>query len=88
MLLVSAILVVVALQIVSGLAVETIGVGFTVIVKVWDGPEQFTLLLLNVGVTIMVAVTGDDPIFVAVKAGIFPFPEAAKPIEAAELVQA
>ena len=60
----------------------------TSIVKVLVGPVQFTPLLVNVGVTTIVANIGDGPAFVAVNAGIFPVPEAGIPIEAAELVQA
>jgi hypothetical protein len=40
-----------------------------------------------VGVTVTVAVTGEPLALVAVKDGILPVPEAARPIEAAELVQ-
>jgi hypothetical protein len=56
-------------------------------VNVFVGPVQFTLPLLKFGVTIIVAVTGTVPVFVAVKAGIFPDPEAASPIEVVLLVQ-
>jgi hypothetical protein len=40
-----------------------------------------------VGVTVIVAVIGDVVDFVAVKDGILPVPEAAKPMEASEFVQ-
>ena len=40
------------------------------------------------GVTVIVAITGDVPPFVAVKEGIFPVPLAGKPIEGALFVQA
>ena len=61
--------------------------GFTVMVKVWVAPEQFTLPLLNIGVTTIVATIGEVPLFTAVKAGMFPLPEAANPIEAVLFVQ-
>ena len=50
-------------------------------------PIQLTLPLVKVGVTTIVAVIGVIPLFTAVKEGIFPFPEAANPIEALSLVQ-
>ena len=43
-------------------------------------PGQLTPPLVKVGVTSIVAMTGELPEFKAVKDGIFPFPEAAKPI--------
>ena len=64
------------------------GVGFTVIVKVFDGPVQPTPLLLNVGVTVIVAVTGKAVRLIAVKAAILPVPLAARPILVLLLVQA
>ena len=51
------------------------------------GPVQPTLPLVKVGVTTIVATTGVVPLFTAEKEGIFPFPEAANPIEAVSLVQ-
>ena len=54
----------------------TIGEGFTVIVYVEGVPIQ----LLAEGVTVMVAEIGAVPVFVAVKAGIFPVLPVAKPI--------
>lgn len=42
---------------------------------------------MTVGVTVIVAVTGVDPEFKAVKPGIFPVPLAPKPIEVLLLVQ-
>jgi hypothetical protein len=58
------------------------GRGLTVIVKVIAVPvHEFAE-----GVTVMVAVNGLLPVFVAVKAGILPVPLAAKPIEVFELV--
>ena len=61
----------------------TVGVGFTVMVKVWAVPVQ----PLADGVTVMVAVTGVEPVLVAVKAFIFPLPLAASPMEVALFVQ-
>jgi hypothetical protein len=63
------------------------GNGFTVIVKVADVPVQVTLLLVKAGVTVMVAVTGDPVMLVAVYEAIFPVPEAARPMEVFELTQ-
>jgi hypothetical protein len=54
--------------------------GFTVIVKVCVKPEQVKLPLVNDGVTEIVAVMGDNPLLTAVKFGIFPVPDADKPI--------
>ena len=59
------------------------GVGFTVMVNVMGVPGQPA----DVGVTVMVLVTGVLPAFVAVKAPMFPLPEAAKPMEVLLLVQ-
>ena len=53
---------------------ETVGVGFTVIVKLCGLPLQ----PLATGVTVMVAVTTLLPPFNAVNAGILPVPEAAR----------
>ncbi len=61
----------------------TLGVGFTVIVKVCEGP----LHPLAKGVTFKFAVTGETPLLIVVKEGIFPVPDAAKPIEGLSLVQ-
>jgi predicted membrane protein len=56
---------------------ETVGVGLTVMVNVADGPAQ----LFAVGVTVNVAVTGVDPLLVAVKEGIaLPDPLAPMPM--------
>ena len=43
----------------------------------FDVPGQ----LLNSGETVMVAVTGEMPLFIPLKAGISPVPLAGKPIE-------
>ena len=61
----------------------TVAVGFTVIVKVREVPGQLLLL----GVTVMVAVTGDVVKLIALKAGILPVPLAARPMDGSELVQ-
>lgn len=55
----------------------TVGVGFTVIVKVLGVPGQ----PLAVGVTVIVATTGLVPLLVAVKEEIFPLPLAPKPMD-------
>ena len=62
----------------------TAGVGFTVMVNELVGPVQ----PLAVGVTVTVAVTGAEPVLVAVKAAILPLPLAKSPMEVASLVQA
>jgi hypothetical protein len=60
----------------------TLGVGFTVIVKVCTVPVHDP----KTGVTVIVATTGTAPRFTPVKAAIFPVPDAASPIEAVLLV--
>ena len=57
---------------------ETVGVGFTVIVKVAGAPPH----VLPEGVTVMVPVAGDVPVFMAVKAAMLPVPVDARPIVA------
>ena len=52
-------------------------------VNVSVAPEQ----LLADGVTMIVAVTGAVPVFVAVKAPMLPVPEAARPIDVVLFVQ-
>jgi hypothetical protein len=52
--------------------------------KVWVGPAQAP----RVGVTVIVAVIGLPVLFVAVKAFIFPLPEAPNPMVGALFVQA
>ena len=54
----------------------TCPVGFTVIVKVCAGPVQFTDPLLKVGVTVIVATTGDVPVLIAVNEAMLPVPDA------------
>ena len=65
------------LQSTALLRVLTDGVGFTVIVKVAGVPVQ----LLAEGVTLIVAVTGVDPVLPAMKEGRSPVPEAGSPME-------
>ena len=65
----------------------TVAVGFTVIVNVIDVPTQLTPPLVNVGVTVMVAVTGELLVLLAVNVGMFPLPLAARPIDAVLLIQ-
>lgn len=68
------------------LTAATVGVGFTVIVKVLDGPLQVTPALVYVGVTMIVAITGALLAFSAVKLAILPVPLAANPIDGVLLV--
>ena len=64
------------LQIVCGELLSTIGVGLTVISMVLVNPmHEFAE-----GVTVMVPVMVELVVFVALKAPIFPFPEAPKPM--------
>jgi len=72
------------LHITTSAGTTTVGVGFTVMVNDDAVPGQ----LLAVGVTVMVAVMGLVPVFVAVKEAISPAPETARPIAGFELVQA
>ena len=65
----------------------TTAVGLTVIVNVLDVPTQLTPPLVNVGVTVIVAVTGALVALVAIKDAILPAPVAAKPIEGVLLTQ-
>lgn len=59
----------------------TEGVGFTVILKVTDGPVQETLAFVYPGIIVMVATTGVLVLFVAVNTGMLPVPLAASPME-------
>jgi hypothetical protein len=74
------------LQIVLLVTVDTFAEGFTVIVKVIGVPLQL-FELVKIGVTVIVATTGEFPEFVAVNEAIFPKPEATNPIDVVELVQ-
>ena len=60
-----------------------VGVGFTVMVKFCEVPVQ----PLNVGVTVMVAVTGEAVAFVAVNDPMLPVPLAPKPMDVVLFVQ-
>ena len=62
--------------------------GLTVIVNVSAGPVQPTLLFVNVGVTVIVAVTGEVPLLTAAKAAIFPLPDAGSPMPGVLFVHA
>ena len=64
-------------------AAETVGVGFTVMVKVRGVPLQ----LFDTGVTVIVATTGVLLVLVAVNVPILPVPLAARPIEVLLFVQ-
>ena len=66
----------------------TCPVGLTVMVKVFVGPAQPTEPLVKVGVTTIVAITGDVPVLTAVKEAISAVPEAARPMLVVELVHA
>lgn len=59
------------------------GLGDTVMVYEEGMPVQ----LFTIGVTVIVAVAGDDPLFVAVKAGTFPEPRAGRPMDVFVFVQ-
>ena len=59
---------------------ESAGVGFTVIVKLSAGPVHETELFVKVGVTDIMASTGELPAFIAVNEGIFPAPDAGSPM--------
>ena len=61
----------------------TLGVGLTVMVNVCAAPGQPAAD----GVTVIVAVTGAEPVLIAANAGIFPLPDAAKPIDVLLFVQ-
>jgi hypothetical protein len=61
----------------------TFGDGFTVMVKLPDGPLQ----PLATGTTVIVAVTAEEPALMAVKLPILPLPVAASPIDGLSLTQ-
>lgn len=65
----------------------TVAFGRTVIVKVLGVPAQEILPLANVGVTVIVAISGAVPELVAVNAAILPEPEVARPIFGLLMVQ-
>ena len=57
-------------------------------IKVCDAPVHVMPPLLYTGVTVMIAVTGDKPVFTAVKLCILPVPLAARPMDGSLLTQA
>ena len=65
----------------------TVGVGFTVIVKVRGVPGQVILLLVSTGVTVIVPVIGAVPVFAATKDAILPVPLGGRPMAGFEFVQ-
>lgn len=78
----------VALQTTWSAGSATVGVGFTVIVKVIGVPVQVAPLAVKVATTVKVLVSGAVPAFVAVKAGMLPVPlVAAKPMASPVRVQ-
>jgi hypothetical protein len=54
----------------------TTAVGLTVILNVMGMPTQLDVPFTNVGVTVISAITGTAPVFVAVNGSIFPLPVA------------
>lgn len=66
---------------------EAAGVGFTVIVKVFEAPVQVTPPCTMVGVTVMVAESGVVPEWAAVNAVMSPWPLAPNPIAVLLLIQ-
>lgn len=65
----------------------TLGVGFTVMVKLIGVPTQLVPILVNVGVTVIVAVTGALVTFVAINDRISSTPDAPNPMDGVLLVQ-
>jgi hypothetical protein len=61
------------------------GDGLTVMVKIIGAPSQATAAA-EWGITVIVAVTGLDPVLIAVKAGILPVPLAGRPIPGVSFV--
>ena len=57
-------------------------------VNVLLGPEHDTPPFVNVGVTVIVAVTGDVPVLIATNDAMSPLPLAARPIDVVLFVQA
>jgi hypothetical protein len=64
-----------------------VGEGFTVIVNVLDVPVHVVGPVVKVGVTVIVAVTAEVLVLMAVNDGMFPVPVAANPMEVVLLVQ-
>jgi hypothetical protein len=54
--------------------------GFTVIVKLCDGPLQITEPLSKCGVTVIVATSGVVPVLIAEKGAMSPEPDATSPM--------
>ena len=65
----------------------TVGMGFTVMLKEAMFPVHVRPALVNVGVTVIPAVTGDEVVLVTVNEEILPVPAAARPMEVFELTQ-
>jgi len=65
----------------------TVGLGFTVMVKVVEAPVQVTPAFVKEGVTVMVATTGAVPAFRVVNEAMLPVPLAARPIAGVLFVQ-
>ena len=65
----------------------TIGVGFTVIVKLCTPPVHVTAPKVYLGVTVMVATTGAATPLNPANAAMLPVPEANSPIEGVSLAQ-
>ena len=70
------------------LGCTTSAIGFTVIVNDFGKPTQDTPPLVYVGITVIVATVGANPVFTAVNEGIEPVPLATfKPMAVLLLVQ-
>jgi hypothetical protein len=65
----------------------TNGAGFTVMVNCFAGPVHVSPALVNLGVTVIVAITGLVPVLTAVKAKISPVPLPPSPIDVVLLFQ-
>jgi hypothetical protein len=65
----------------------TVGVGLTVMVNNTGDPVQVTPPLVKFGVTVIVAITGEEVVFTAVKGRMFPVPLPPSPIDGVVLVQ-
>jgi len=72
------------LQSVCGFTASTVGVGLTVMVNVSGVPVQ----VFAEGITVIVAVSIEEPLFIALKVAMSPFPPTASPIEASLFVHA
>lgn len=66
---------------------STVGIGFTVMVKVVKVPVQVVPEPVNVGVTVMVAVTGALVVLETANKGILPVPAIPRPMEGVLLTQ-